>query len=229
MSILVTRDNDSLAPELEARGVRVYAIPLIRTFSLPPPALDLAAFDWLVVTSVAGVRAMAERYDLREGRRWAAVGPSTAAALREAGVSEVVIPDEQSGLAIAGALGDVTGKRVLLARGDLAAADLPDRLREMGAEVLDVTVYRTEIGPAASKGPLVEALADPELAAAVYASGSALHGAVMLAGEAARRVPAISIGPRTSDVARELGFEVAAEAASPQELLTAVLEVIGHG
>ena len=209
--------------------MRVYAIPLIRTFPLPPPALDLPGFDWLIVTSVVGVRALAEHFDLRSGRRWAAVGPATAAALAGAGVADVVTPEQPDGLAIAAVLGDVRGLRILLARGDLAAADLPDRLRELGAEVVEATVYRTEIGPAASKNLLVEALADPDLAAAVYASGSALRGALILAGEAARRVPAVSIGPNTSKVARDLGFQVVAEAASPAELLNAVLEVIGNG
>jgi uroporphyrinogen-III synthase len=229
MSVLLTRDGDALAPQLEARGLHVYSIPLIRTVELPPPALDLAGFDWVVVTSVAAVRALARRFDLSQGRAWAAVGPATAQALRAAGVAEVVVPAEPNGLAIADALGDVAGRRLLLARGDLAAADLPDRLRELGGDVVEVTVYRTEVGPADSKGPLAAALADPELRAAVYASGSALYGAVALAGEAARRVPAVSIGPRTTAVARELGFQVAGEAATPSELLDAVLEVIGRG
>jgi uroporphyrinogen-III synthase len=49
----------------------------------------------------------------------------------------------------------------------------------------------------------------------MFASGSAARGVVELAGreaDRARALHAITIGPKTSAVARELGFHVAAEA-----------------
>jgi uroporphyrinogen-III synthase len=65
-------------------------------------------------------------------------------------------------------------------------------------------------GPAASAEKLRDALADPELAAVLFASGSAVRGFLDLGGSA--RLPAITIGPRTTNSARELGFVVIAEA-----------------
>ena len=55
-----------------------------------------------------------------------------------------------------------------------------------------------------------DALADPELAAVLFASGSAVRGFLDLGGSS--RLPAITIGPRTTNSARELGFVVIAEA-----------------
>jgi uroporphyrinogen-III synthase len=51
--------------------------------------------------------------------------------------------------------------------------------------------------------------------AILFASGSAVRGTVELAekgADRARALRAITIGPKTSSVARELGFHVAAEA-----------------
>ena len=69
--------------------------------------------------------------------------------------------------------------------------------------------------PATSRRALLDALADGDVEAILFASGSAVRGTVELAGKEAvraRALHAISIGPKTSSVARELGFDVAAEA-----------------
>jgi uroporphyrinogen-III synthase len=104
----------------------------------------------------------------------------------------------------------VKGKRILLVRASAASADLPERLRERGAIVDDLAAYLTIEGPASSSDPLKSALADPELAAVVFASGSAVRGYIALGGSTS--VPAITIGPRTTRVAQDLGFRVIAEA-----------------
>jgi uroporphyrinogen III methyltransferase/synthase len=109
---------------------------------------------------------------------------------------------------------------VLLARADAADTVLPQKLREMGAEVDDVVAYRTLTGPEASRRSLHEALADRDVEAIMFASGSAVRGIVELAGNdaaRARSLRAVTIGAKTSGVARELGFEVAAEALTQDE------------
>jgi uroporphyrinogen-III synthase len=88
--------------------------------------------------------------------------------------------------------------------------------------VVELAVYRTVEAPAGSAPALAEALADPELAGVVFASGSAVRGFLGLGGKPS--LPAVSIGPRTTQVARELGFAIAAEAAqqTTRELAEAV-------
>ena len=136
------------------------------------------------------------------------------------------MPEVSNGLALANALPDVQDKKVLLVRASAASADLPERLRERGATVDELAAYLTVEGPPSAAEPLKRALADPELAAIVFASGSAVRGYVTLGG--ANSVPAITIGPRTTKVARDLGFKVIAEAQmqSAEALAAAVVSAI---
>jgi uroporphyrinogen III methyltransferase/synthase len=221
-AILLTRpagDADPMAGALESAGYRVHAVPTVGIHRLHFARPELGGYDWVVVTSVSGVEALD---DLPAGPQWAAVGPATAQALRARGIEPMIVPEEANGLALANAMPDVGGKHVLLVRAAAAAQDLPERLRERGAEVDELAAYTTVEGPASSAGPLTVALADVDLSAVVFASGSAVRGFIALGGTTA--LPAISIGPRTSKVARELGFRVIAEAkAQSAKALTAVI------
>jgi uroporphyrinogen-III synthase len=184
---------------------------------------DLAHYDWVVVTSAAGVNALAE---LPAGPRWAAVGGATARALRSRGVEPDLVLNEANGLALANALPDVHGKRVLLVRASAAAADLPTRLRERGAAVEELAAYLRVGGPAVAAEALKAALADVDLAAIVFASGSAIRGVTALGGTTAW--PAITIGPRTTTVARQRGFRVIAQAETQttEALVAAIVRAI---
>lgn len=221
-ALLLTRPrgaDDPLAIFLAELGYRVHAVPTLATEVVPVAPESLAGFDWIVVTSAAGVAALPS---LPSGPRWAAVGAATAAALAERGVTADVVPEASNGSAIAAAMPDPSGARVLLARADAAAGDLPARLRERGAVVVELAVYHTVEAPAESRSALSAALEDPDLAGVVFASGSAVRGFLGLGGRPT--LPAVTIGPRTTEVARELGFTVAAEAANQttRELAEAV-------
>jgi uroporphyrinogen-III synthase len=209
-AVLVTRpggSEDPLASALAERGYRVHAVPTIATEAIAIGEESLAGFDWIVVTSAAGVAALPS---VPKASRWAAVGEATAAALEARGVRADVVPQATNGAAIAAAITEPAGKRVLLARADAAAEDLPRLLRERGAEVVELTAYRTVKAPETSAAALAQALADDELAAIVFASGSAVRGFLALGGTPA--LPAVTIGPKTTAVARELGFVVTGEA-----------------
>jgi uroporphyrinogen-III synthase len=236
-AVLVTRpagQADRVVGALEAAGYRVLAVPTVATQRLDFDRPDLAVYDWVVVTSAAGVEALApsplrgegQGEGLKLGPRWAAVGQATARALRAAGIEPSLVPDESNGLALANSLPDLRGKRVLLVRASAASTDLPDRLRERGAYVEDLAAYLTIEGPAVASEPLKSALADAELAAIVFASGSAVRGFLALGGSTAW--PAITIGPRTTKVAAQLGFRVLAEAErqSAEALVAAVVRAI---
>ncbi len=262
--ILVTRPApesgiDQLVTALVTTGLRVACVPTISLQSVAPggPLDDAvsatAGWDWIVVTSATGARAVASAIARAggprsspdggsDGPRWAAVGPSTAAALADSGIRADLVPRRSSGAATAAAIiglsptGRLDGRRILLARADAAAPDLPTRLRAAGADVHDVIAYRTFEGPADARCALVATMADPDLAAIVFASGSAARGLVALldADPAALRcagtTPAVAIGPATSAVLRDLGFANVTEAVSPSvpALAAAVLAVVGR-
>jgi hydroxymethylbilane synthase len=210
---------------IERQGFRVLHIPTIGIASaqsdgdLKRARARIGDYDWVVLTSKRGVAALFDGMAAPPSSvRWAAVGPTTAKALSARGVRVDCVPASLRGDAIPLAMakaGPVRGRRVLLARADAAANTLPEKLEEMGATVDDVIAYHTVTGPDASRRAVAEALTDGELEAIVFASGSAARGLVELAGAGAgkaRAVRAVTIGPKTSAAARELGFEVAGEA-----------------
>jgi porphobilinogen synthase len=120
------------------------------------------------------------------------------------------MPFEANGAALAEAIPDVAGRHVAVVRASTADPDVPAVLRSRGAEVAEITAYETVEGPPESEAALRQALRNQEVAAVLFASGSAVRGFVKLGGS--RDLPAITIGPRTSAAAREAGFTVAAEA-----------------
>jgi uroporphyrinogen-III synthase len=225
-AVLVTRpagDGDPLVERLRGLGLEVVAVPTVLTRRLDVTWPDLTSFDWIVVTSAAGAAALPP---VPQGVRIAAVGAATAAALKERGIAVAMVPAESSGLGIASELEAAAGARVLLARASGAAPDLPEALRHRGATVEEVVAYETVEGPEESRPALRDALS-AGLAAAVFASGSAARGYLLLGGEVS--VPAVTIGPRTSAAARELGFNVAAEAdATDATSLAAAVERVAR-
>jgi uroporphyrinogen-III synthase len=225
-TVLVTRPAgaaDPLVVELESRGYKVTAVPTVGTRVLAVEWPDLKRLDWIVVTSAVGADAMP---GIPPGPRLAAVGESTALALRARGAKTVFVPTEANGAALAEEMPDPAGARVLLVRASLADPDLPAALRKRGAHVEEITAYETVEGPAESGADLRRALEQPDLGGVVFASGSAVRGFVKLGGPTS--LPAVTIGPRTSAVARDAGFTVAAEArdASVAHLAEAVVRVI---
>lgn len=228
--ILVTRPSgqaDDLCRLLSARGIPSVNVPTvdIDTASAAPDLdamlehLDDAA--WLVLTSANGARAVVGRIEatgrrLPTGVRVAAVGPATAAALRQASVPVAHVPDTFLTIAIADGLGDVRDRRVVLARADAASSGLAQRLRERGAKVEEVVAYRTIEGPAASRDDLHRIL-HTDLSGIAFTSGSTVRGVMRLASPIdrgrARSVPAYCIGPVTASTARQFGFDIGAVAA----------------
>src|SRR5439155_11482285 len=109
---------------------------------------DLARYQWLVFTSANGVHALFRRLrhlgrDLRAvGQvQLAAIGPATAAALRDYLLEPDVIPGEYSSESLAAALKErVAGQRVLLARADRGRELLREELSSV-ATVEQVAVY----------------------------------------------------------------------------------------
>jgi uroporphyrinogen-III synthase len=229
--VLVTRpggDSDRLVEALRARGVAVRVAPTVALEPIPFEPPDLSAYDWVVVTSASGARALLDQTPLRPGPRWAAVGQVTAEQLRRLGVETDAVPEKARGVEVAGAMAAVQpleGRRVLLARASAASEDLPALLREAGAVVDDLAVYRTVEGPESSRLLVNEALADESVTVVVFASGSAIRGLLKLAERDPRRLLAVTIGPATTAVASGHGFRVGAEA--QRATVEGLMEVIG--
>jgi len=225
-TIAVTRAREQasgLAARLQALGARVVLAPAIRTEPLDAALPDLSGFDLLCLTSPTGAARLLDLVrDARElaGPRIAAIGPGTAAALRAGGIEPDIVPPRSNAEGLVEALAGAEVRRALIARAQEGRAVLPDALRERGAEVELLALYRT----------IAEPLAGEERAAAlgadllVFASSSAVRAFHAAAGTLdGPRIA--SIGPATSDTVRELGGAVAIEAPehTPDGLIGAIL------
>ncbi|MBA3826981.1 MAG: uroporphyrinogen-III synthase, partial [Ktedonobacterales bacterium] len=166
---------------------------------------------------VNGVAAFAERLAATE-RDWrvvrsrvAAIGPATAAALRERGLRPDFIPTEFVAEAVAAQIGNVAGQCILLPRADIARPALAMLLRDAGATVDEVAAYRT-ITPPLEPEAVTQALRDPWPDAITFTSSSTVRGFVAALGgrdpvEALAGIVIACIGPITADTAQSYGLE----------------------
>ncbi|MDF1502402.1 uroporphyrinogen-III synthase [Roseisolibacter sp. H3M3-2] len=229
--VAVTRPRERMAglvAALEALGAEVLAAPAVE---IAPPeswaALDdalarVATFDWVALTSVAAVEAVADRLGrtLPYGVRVAAVGAATARAARERLGRVDLVPATQTADELAEAVPGARGARVLFPAADRARDALPAVLKARGALVERVVAYRTL--PASPDALTAAAPADAAgtLDAVVLASPSAAQAVARACGAPLRepRGPRIvCIGPATAQACAQLGLAVSAVAASPSD------------
>jgi uroporphyrinogen III methyltransferase/synthase len=228
-----TREQASqLTGKLAAQGAEVLEIPTIKI--VPPGRQQVVAeamgglggYQWLVFTSPNGVTSFFDYFfkafdDLRAigGVRIAAVGPATAAKLKELHLAVDAMPDKYVAKDIAKAIAekdDLENLRVLLLRAEVANPELPKLLEDKGAIVDDVAVYQTvpeteDLNGAAAR--LQEEGADW----VTFASSSAVenfHARFNLPA-LLKKVPGLriaSIGPETTKALLALGLKPTVEA-----------------
>jgi uroporphyrinogen III methyltransferase / synthase len=141
----------------------------------------------------------------------AAIGPGTARALSRCGISADIVPERFVAESLVEALGEVevTGKRVLVARAADARDVIPEHLEGRGAEVDVVALYET-----VREEPSAEAIEAAQAADYVtFTSSSTVRNLTEALGDRFPRAARIvSIGPVTSEAARDAGLEVDVEA-----------------
>jgi uroporphyrinogen III methyltransferase/synthase len=113
----------------------------------------LNSYEWLVFTSANGVTAFFDLFfkrfqDLRDigGARIAAVGPATAAKLRELHLQVDLQPEEFTAQKVADAFKkyqNIESVKMCLLRAEVANKELPDALQEEGAIIDDIAIYKT--------------------------------------------------------------------------------------
>jgi len=226
-----------LSKELRGRGARVLEIPFIeirqpKSFVPLDRALkNIAQYDWLILTSVNGVDALAARMKrLRVTKRQlqhlqtAAIGPATKKAIEKQGINVDVVPEEYVAESVVRSLRrSVKGKKVLLVRAKVARDVIPKELRRAGADVDVVEAYETVIprNSAAKVRAALQSKSHPNVIT-FTSSSTAKHFSELLGRLRPRRsrkrpllfqdILFCSIGPVTSATLRDLAFPVDAEA-----------------
>jgi uroporphyrinogen III methyltransferase / synthase len=230
--IAVTRareQSSALRRPLEDLGASVIEIPTIEIRDpdswqpLDRALACLEQFDYLILTSVNGVKKLMER--LKACGRTAgelahlqvgAIGPATAAELARAGVRVDFVPSAYRAEGLVAALHgcDLYGKAFLIPRAKVARDLVPRVLRDGGARVEVVEAYQTAL-PSLTTDEFALMLTPPPELITFTSSSTAVNFAHLLRerqGMSVSDVKAASIGPITSSSARQLGFEVVLEA-----------------
>jgi uroporphyrinogen III methyltransferase/synthase len=228
--IVVTRapnQASEFSERLRGLGADAIELPVI---SIQPPEdpapLDqaignLASYDWLIFTSVNGVRFFTERldhsaHDLRSLKaRICAIGPATRRAVEDLHLKVDLMPEEYVAESLLKAFAGekIAGQRILLPRAAVARDLIPKELTKLGAQVDVVEAYRnmTPEDAVSRAREIFAASKKPDWV--TFTSSSTVNNLLAAAGrEALEGVRIASIGPVTSETARAQGLKVDVEA-----------------
>lgn len=231
-TIMITRPGDQAGEmyrELREMGAEILPLPSIATET----AVDFKGWEkfwriekgWLVFTSENGVRYFFDYYfradyDIRSiaGFKIAAVGSGTEKALKHYGITADFLPKKYTVNDLAEAMRlnyDFQEIDIVRVRGNLGDDTAERILREAGARVLPLEVYRTYT-PEWDQGMRAR-FAEAKIDAVTFTSGSTVKRLKEILGDGEfaafmAKVPAVSIGPMTSKAVRDNGGEVAVEA-----------------
>ncbi len=228
--VVVTRSRDQasiFAEKLIDLGATTIEFPTIDV--VPPSSWDeldsaiglLETFDWLILTSANAVRFFMERLrslgkDIRllKGVNICVVGPKTAESLEQYGLKADLIPAEFKAEGVLAALGGVRvkGQKFLIPRAKVAREVIPDRLREMGADVMIATAYEN-VRPALDTDRMKNLFLENKITAVTFTSSSTVHNFIEILGQKEYKtflegVDVACIGPVTAKTAEEYGMKV---------------------
>jgi uroporphyrinogen-III synthase len=230
VAVTAARRKEELGALLDRRGARVVYAPAIRIVPLADDAELVAAtrqvldrpIDLVVATTGVGFRGWLEAADawdlpLVEHLRSARVlarGPKARGAIRGAGLVDAWSPESESSAEVlthlvSGAEGPLEGRRIAVQLHGDPLPDLVAGLREAGAEVLTVPVYRwvlpEDVAPVQR---LVGSVVAGAVDAVTFTSAPAAASLLQVADDLGRldevvaalrgRVRAIAVGPVTA-------------------------------
>jgi uroporphyrinogen III methyltransferase/synthase len=244
--VVVTRAAEQageLGAKFHALGSEVIELPCIalRAAADSGPVdtaiAKLEQYDWIVFTSANGVRFFLDRLDAsaRDVRairaHICAIGPGTRRVLEALHVKVDLMPAEYIAESLVKAFApyDLAGRRILLPRAAVARDLVPVELSKRGAQVDVVEAYRSVV-PEDSAALAHRIFGDAKRPDWVtFTSSSTVKNFLALAGKGALDgVRVASIGPVTSETARQHGIEVAAEA-DPHTIDGLVAAICSHG
>jgi uroporphyrinogen-III synthase len=166
---------------------------------------NLNAFDWIVFTSANGVRFFFERLnalgaDARAlaSAKVATIGKTTAETLAEFGIVADIVPENESSAGLLAKFSsiNVKNKKFLLPQSDIASAELPDGLVNMGVEIEKLTIYKTiDIDPVDVDFDYIDQI--------LFTSGSTVRAFVKRFGPPPPRIKVYALGPPTQAEAKK--------------------------
>lgn len=245
--IIVTRSRSQasgLSKDLRGLGADVIEFPTIEIFPIPDNSnLDRAIksisdYSWIIFTSVNSVDIFFNEVmcvkDARilAGIKIAVIGSATGMSLSKYGIKADLMPEQFTSEGIVKALenhkADLTDKKVLIP-GSLIARDLlPVSLSAMGALVDTVPVYENKTPEYTTE--YIDSIFDNNLYLCTFTSSSTVTNLIKILKNNNRskyisRINGASIGPVTSETAKEAGINISIEAGT-HTISALVLEIV---
>ena len=241
--VLVTRpmhQAENLCRLIEEHGgeaIRLPTIEIVACTDLPQRISALKSpepFHWLIFISANAVNfalpAISGKIARFTHARIAAIGRATANALASAGLAIDLLPEQgfdSEALLAMPQMQCVNGQRILIVRGVGGREDLANTLRNRGAEVDYLEVYRRLI-PDLDCSPVITPLLRDGLDVITVTSIEALQNLLIMLGEQYHNpltaLPLVAISDRIARVASESGFKRIFVAAGPAD--TSILETV---
>jgi uroporphyrinogen-III synthase len=233
IGVVLTRPRGAAEPlraELAREGARVYLLPALEIEDIALSDTAARLLDRLDRFSLAifvsansvekGLAAVRRAAPWPQGLAVAAVGETTAQALRNSGFDAVISPHERhdsDALLALARLHSVEGEDIIVFRGEGGRERIKEVLEARGARVSYAEVYR-RVRPRVDPAPVEEALARGDVQAVSALSAETLENFVDMIGAAAARLATVA-----------LVVPHAAIAATPAARRFARSVVAGHG
>jgi uroporphyrinogen III methyltransferase/synthase len=223
--ILITRAQEQaeeFSRLLKNYGAHVVVFP---TIEIAPPedwhpvddAIEkLDSYDWVIFTSVNGVRSFTQRLkdkgrgvDAFSGKKICAIGPRTQRELEKMGLTVTFIPTEYRAEGVVEGLRSigVQGEKILLPRARSARKIIPESLRKAGALVDEVGAYQA-VKPVKSNESLLSILKEG-IDVVTFTSSSTVRNFMELVSDRSvmNGVKVAVIGPITAETVRNYGLK----------------------
>jgi len=245
-TVLVTRPAQqarNLCALIAAEGGRPVSFPVLEIVSVGDPEQikarlhSLGEYQWIIFISANAVNFALKANNgkiPRLGRgRITAIGKATAAALKDARLPVKLIPltgFNSEGLLAMTEFQQLTGQRCLIIRGQGGRDLLAETLRQRGAEVEYLEVYK-RIRPVIDSRSVTQMIINKELDALTVTSGEALHNLVMMLSSAPPqqlfRIPLVVFSGRIKVLAQSFGFRRIVVTKKPSD--AAIIKALKYG
>lgn len=251
--VLVTRPKhqaENLSQLIEARGGIALRFPTLEIVpsddvaSIKATLANLNDYQWVIFISANAVNFALKANSGKIAHKslpaipflkggpggFAAVGQSTAQAMKMAGLPVDLVPEmdyNSDALLAMLALQQVEGQHCLIIRGAGGREQLATTLRSRGAKVSYLEVYKRTV-PQVDSSPVVNLLAQQGLDVITVTSAEALQNLNFMLGEQNNKllllIPLVVVSDRIRCIAADMGFNRIVVADSPTD--TAILETV---
>ncbi len=227
IGVLVTRpvgQSDALCALVEQHGGQALRFPVLAikdiddTTTLDDILNTLATMDMAIFVSVnaveKGLQQLARRrQSLSAKTTVACIGPSSAEALRQAGITVHCVPPhrfDSEGLLAMDIMQHVQAKNIIIFRGQGGRPTLGETLSQRGAQVSYAECYSRGM-PDIDAGPVIKALKNNEVHIGMVSSAEGLHNLIQMIGiDKLKAIPVVVPSQRVADAVNKAGFHYGA-------------------